>query len=125
MLTGDNRRTADAIAQKLEKVLADVLPRDKAKVVSELKSEVGKKEKEQKLVAMVGDGINDAPALAASDVGIAVGSGTNSMLMKRYKPKILEGGREKSRAILERQKEYNPNSIGEAGTETEKPIQHT
>ena len=73
LLTGDNKRTANAVASKLyiDRVIAEVLPHQKEEVIAKLKT------KEGKVVGMVGDGINDAPALARADLGVAIGSGTD------------------------------------------------
>jgi Cu+-exporting ATPase len=75
MLTGDNERTAKAVASKLGigRVIAQVLPHEKEQIISMLKEQ----EENRIVVAMVGDGINDAPALARADLGIAIGSGTD------------------------------------------------
>lgn len=72
MLTGDNQKAASYVGKKLNlsKVIAEVLPQDKASKIDEI-------HKEGKLVAMTGDGVNDAPALAKADLGIAIGAGTD------------------------------------------------
>ncbi|MCL5062224.1 MAG: heavy metal translocating P-type ATPase, partial [Nitrospirae bacterium] len=118
MLTGDNERTAKAIGSKvgIEMIVSNVLPGDKAKVIKELQSE-------GKVVAMVGDGINDSPALAQADIGIAIGSGsdvakeTGGIILVRDDLRDVIKGIKLSRATMRKIKQnlfwaFIYNSIG-------------
>ncbi|MBI5237506.1 MAG: HAD-IC family P-type ATPase, partial [Deltaproteobacteria bacterium] len=118
MLTGDNVRTAKAmaLAAGIDRVIANVLPGDKAMVIKELQAK-------GKVVAMVGDGINDSPALAEADIGIAIGSGsdvakeTGGIILVRDDLRDVLRGIRLSKAVMKKIKQnlfwaFIYNSIG-------------
>ena len=118
LLTGDNQRTANAIARQIgvDQVIAQVLPQDKAKCVAQL-------QQQGQRVAMVGDGVNDAPALAQADVGLAIGAGTDiaiesaDVVLMKGSPLDIPAAMDLSRAVLRNIKQnlfwaFFYNSIG-------------